>query len=81
MNSERWCRLTLCSLEVAVVACRLLYSTWNETFTLCCTSVSRPKGASGTADEDFVLLSLRTSLSLAPPEILADPPRPGHAPE
>ena len=36
---------------------------WIKTSTLCCTWFSRPKGASGTPDEDFVLLSLRACLS------------------
>ena len=34
-----------------------------DVVSLCCPSLSRPKGASGTTDEDFVLLSLRTCLS------------------
>ena len=43
---------------------RVQPSTWIKAYTLWCTSFSRPKGASGTSDEDFVLLSLRACLSL-----------------
>ena len=38
--------------------------TWIKVYTLRCTPFSRPKGASGSTDEDFVFLSLRACLSL-----------------
>ena len=41
-----------------------LSSARNRTSTLRCTSFSGLKGASGTTDEDFALLSLRACLSL-----------------
>ena len=43
---------------------RLLSGPRNRTPTLRCTSLSRPKGASRTTDEDFVSLSLRAGLSV-----------------
>ena len=41
---------------------------WSKAYALRCPSFARPKGASGTTDEDFVLPSLRLSVTARNPQ-------------